>query len=621
MRRLTPLLAVGCILCAAAPAQADDFCVSPADSCTAANTFGTLQPALDAADNRAGDDRVLIGAGTFTAPSSGFAYSGAQPGTVDIRGAGAGATILRPNPSPSGTTLRVEYHGSGRSTVSGLTIGVAGGTFGLFLPGNVDGRDLVVQTQDGQAAASGVALRNTARLIDSRVDVSGTPAVTGGLLPADNTSVLDSKLKAVKGVTIDGGQVTVNRSTVTASDTGLIAQDAKIVADGVVVDMRSAGVGSLAVGGSGFGSHTEVDARHLTVIGNGTGVNGVMAWAVSAPATARVRDSIIRVGGRSLIREAGNNPGDPPATLEAADNDYRPDGGANVDTGNGTFSDLRRRTDDPRFLGDPQVGEFRLRFDSPLIDAGAPGTDGGATDAFGSPRVVDGDGDGGARRDLGAWEYQRDPPVVTAAVDPLTAPIGTPLGWSATASDPEGDPVTVGWSWDDGATASGATASHGFATPGRHTGTATVTDATGRTASATAGADVTAPGPGIGPADTTAPVFSIFRRGLRLSRKRQIAVRVDCAATEPEPCAGNVRLASAGRVGPRRRTLGLGTAAFRVSPGKTGLVRVKVPARAAAVARRLRKVKVRVTAVAADAAGNKRTASRTLTLVIARTRR
>jgi len=58
-----------------------------------------------------------------------------------------------------------------------------------------------------------------------------------------------------------------------------------------------------------------------------------------------------------------------------------------------------------------------------------------------------------------------------------------------------------------------------------------------------------------------------------------------------------------------------------VMPGKTALVRVKVARRAAAVARRLRKVKVKVSATATDAAGNKRTVRRTLTLVIGRTRR
>jgi len=96
-------------------------------------------------------------------------------------------------------------------------------------------------------------------------------------------------------------------------------------------------------------------------------------------------------------------------------------------------------------------------------------------------------------------------------------------------------------------------------------------------------------------------------------------VRVVCAASEPENCAGNLTLASAARVAPKRKTLGLGRAKFKVAPGKTALVQVKVPRKSIAVARRLRKVKVKVTAIATDAAGNKRTVRRTLTLVIGRT--
>lgn len=66
-------------------------------------------------------------------------------------------------------------------------------------------------------------------------------------------------------------------------------------------------------------------------------------------------------------------------------------------------------TADPKFV-DPSTHDFRLAADSPAIDAGAdlplP-----TTDHRDQPRVVDGNGDGVARRDLGAFEYQAPLPL------------------------------------------------------------------------------------------------------------------------------------------------------------------------------------------------------------------
>src|SRR5207302_9171068 len=89
-------------------------------------------------------------------------------------------------------------------------------------------------------------------------------------------------------------------------------------------------------------------------------------------------------------------------------------------------------------------------------------------DGDGNTRTVDGNGDGTAATDIGAYEYQHRPPVITAGATPTSAQPGTPFSFTATASDPDpGDTVTpISWSFDDGATGSGASVSHALSTPG-----------------------------------------------------------------------------------------------------------------------------------------------------------
>src|SRR5262249_19874944 len=86
-------------------------------------------------------------------------------------------------------------------------------------------------------------------------------------------------------------------------------------------------------------------------------------------------------------------------------------------------------SEDPSFQ-DPSTGDYRLHADSPAIDAGT--SDGAPpTDLDGKSRPVDGDGDGTAKFDMGAYEAPlKDvtPPVTTAGPTPTP----NDAGWNQT---------------------------------------------------------------------------------------------------------------------------------------------------------------------------------------------
>ena len=85
---------------------------------------------------------------------------------------------------------------------------------------------------------------------------------------------------------------------------------------------------------------------------------------------------------------------------------------------------------------DAATGDYRLAPGSPLIDAGDPATLAGL-DFAGNPLIADGNGDGIARRDVGAYELAAasaggaEPPTGEPASDTEAPSIG---GFRATPS-------------------------------------------------------------------------------------------------------------------------------------------------------------------------------------------
>ena len=148
------------LLCAPAVASATDYCVQPASSCSPANTYpasGTgVQAALDAAAGAGAGNRVLLGAGTYTAPTTvGFKYD--HPTTaVQVMGQGSGQTILT---GPADTDQILYFAGGPASTITDV---------GLRIPLRVANPSFL----------NGLSLLGSTA---QRVGVTSDPALNGGI--------------------------------------------------------------------------------------------------------------------------------------------------------------------------------------------------------------------------------------------------------------------------------------------------------------------------------------------------------------------------------------------------------------------------------------------------------
>jgi PKD repeat protein len=88
-------------------------------------------------------------------------------------------------------------------------------------------------------------------------------------------------------------------------------------------------------------------------------------------------------------------------------------------------------------------------------------------------------------------------PVITSPAPNATFEAGVPVTFSGSATDPDGDAVTLAWDFGDGRAGAGATpAAHPFAVPGTYLVTLTATDTNGGSGAATINVVVTTPASG-----------------------------------------------------------------------------------------------------------------------------
>jgi hypothetical protein len=118
-------------------------------------------------------------------------------------------------------------------------------------------------------------------------------------------------------------------------------------------------------------------------------------------------------------------------------------------------------------------------------------------------------------------------PSVTGVTAPATATAGQSASFSATATDVWSAVTSYAWSFGDGATASGASPTHTYATPGTYPVSLTVTDAVGNSTTRTATTTVAAPVPAIGVFKLTKTKVAAART---IARRTKLKVGLNTAA-------------------------------------------------------------------------------------------
>ncbi len=538
-------LAAGLALLAAAPAQASTFCVPDYTAACPNNgtniKLGSLETAMQANQSDGVKDTIHVAPGVITDPGSIETDSGADD-PLEIIGAGPASTVVTTSSTGNIYVMNIEP-GSRATTVRDLTIRIPATT---------------PEDLGGAMQASGATLDNVD--VDVRNDGGDGISFVGGGVFRNGRIASSAGGELGDGIRVNGannGSMTVEDSRIESPSWGIYADSANVpvtvrrvvITTPLAYGVRVTAGGSVAMSNSVITSQTgrpvtvlatagggaSFSGDHLTIVGLSGQPNPAVAvevgTGVANNASALLVNSIVRSFPATYDRKAPVGGATGNATIGLHHSNFAPTG---TSVGDGSVTSSNGSNTDPQFVG-TGTDPYRLKPGSPSIDRANPAAGGLAVDLLGAVRPRDGDGDGVARSDQGAYEYQ--------------PPAPPDLGTGPTTPD-----------------------SGGTTDPG------------------------TPPAPGgtqpAAPADTLAPKLTGLRLGKGLTRRRGGTIRFTLSE------AARVEL---------RFTRGKRTVTLRVN-GKAGANTVKVARRKLAAARWT------LTMLATDAAGNRASTVRRLTV-------
>ena len=406
---------------APAYAASNTICVgNPSGGCDA--HAASISAAVLTANSNGVDDLILVGAGTY-ADGPYFLDS-----DVSMKGSGQGVTILTLPASANDD----EYLTANGGDVSDLTVKMAaaesGNDAGLVLrPGSTAFR--VSVDGAGTLAATGIESED-AIITQSVVHMPVTPGSSSrGVFSEGGTIVADSVIAGhlAYGASSSSTADTVSRVKIKASGSGVATDVGTVNVDNVLIDLGSSdGTGLLAANFNANPIAKSINASHVTVVGGGDNSRGAFAYAANPNAlqvsTIQLQNSIIRGPETALAVMAGNNGsvgGNSTATITASYSNWASK--SEVPMANGTAQVVQGPGNlnvDPAFVN-AAGGNYALKTSSPVVDKGDPIAGGPAMDLVRKNRINDGNGDGSAVRDMGAYEmYDTVAPQTRFTVKP-----------------------------------------------------------------------------------------------------------------------------------------------------------------------------------------------------------